>query len=116
MFLFEISNPPPPPRMRRKIFRNRFSPLKFILYVYRANKKVWYNSKFQGLETAEIHKKNDQIWTKKHYPSQTNIRKTNKKGGKKKEGNLQKPFPSFYFFRPLMFLFSTTTYIRIKKL
>ena len=53
-------------------------------------------------------KKKDQIWTKKYYPNQTIMRKTNKKGGKKKEGNLSKPLPSFSFFRPLLSLFPTT--------
>ena len=60
--------------------------------------------------------KNDQIWTKKHYPNQAIMRKTNKKGGKKKEGNLPKPLPSFFIFRPLLSLFPTTIYIKIKKL
>ena len=42
------------------------------------------------------------------------MRKTNKKGGKKKEGNLPKPHPSFSFFPPLLSLFPTTIYIKIK--
>ena len=66
--------------------------------------------------TVRILKRNDQIWTKKHYPNQTIMRKTNTKGGKKKEGNLSKPLPSFSFFRPLLSLFPTTIYIKIKKL
>ena len=59
-------------------------------------------------------KKNDQIWTQKHYPNQTNMRKTNKKGGKTKEGNLPKPLPRFSFFRYLLSLFTTRIYIKIK--
>ena len=39
------------------------------------------------------------------------VRKTNKKGGKKKEVNLPKPLPSFSFFRPLLVLLLTTIYI-----
>ena len=75
-----------------------------------------FNSKFLGIETARNLKNNDKIWNKKHYPNLTNTRKTNKKGGKKKEGNLPKPLPSFSFFRPLLSLFPTTDYIKIKKL
>ena len=36
------------------------------------------------------------------------MRTINKKGGKKKEGNLPKPLPSFSFFRPLLSLFPTS--------
>ena len=42
------------------------------------------------------------------------MRKTNKKEGKKEEGNLQKPLPCFSLFRPLLSLFPTTMYIKIK--
>ena len=43
-----------------------------------------------------------------------NYEKTNKKGGKKKEGNLPKPLPSFSFFRPLLSLLPMTIYINKK--
>ena len=51
------------------------------------------------LESSK-HKKQDQIWTKITTLQLNNHEKTNKKGGKKKEGNLPKPLPSFSFFRP----------------
>ena len=36
------------------------------------------------------------------------------KGGKKKEGNLPKPLPSFFFFRPLLSLLPAIIYINKK--
>ena len=42
------------------------------------------------------------------------MRKANKKGGKKKEGNLPKPLPSFSFFHPLLSLLSNTIHIKLK--
>ena len=52
----------------------------------------------------------------KHNPNQTIMRKTNKKRGKKKEDNLPKPLPFYPVFRPLLSLFPTIIYIKIKKL
>ena len=43
-----------------------------------------------------------------------NREKTNKKRGKKKEGNLSKPLPSFSVFRALLSLLPTTIYINKK--
>ena len=90
------------------------------------NRDDIYNKLIKNVEIKKIQnsknskpfkssKKNDQIWTKKHYPNLTIMRKTNKKGGMKKEGNLPKPLPSFSFFIPTLSLFPTI-YIKAKKI
>ena len=67
------------------------------------------NSKpFESLK----YKKTRPNLNQKPLPKINNYEKINKKGGKKKEGNLQKPLPSFSFFRPLLSLFLTTIYIK----
>ena len=50
------------------------------------------------------HKKYNQIWTK--ITSRKNLEKTNKKGGKEKEGNPSKPPPSFSLPPPFLFVSS----------
>ena len=74
----------------------------------RPNKSSIQNSKnSKPFESS----KNDQIWTKKHYPNQTIMRKTNKKGGKKKEKrNKEKEGRGFgrltsFFFPPFFLVF-----------
>ena len=68
------------------------------------NKIIIRNFKNSKPLESSKHKKHDQIWTKITIPQLNNHEKTNKKGGKKEEGNLPKPLPSFSFFRPLLSL------------
>ena len=53
---------------------------------------------------------------KKTLPKSNNHENNQKKEGKKNEGNLPKPLPSFSFFRPLLSLFPATIYIEIKNI
>ena len=83
-----------------------FLPIDFIKEFIESRKKVWENS-IHAMKTNSViielsiiqnfknskpfesskYKNYDQIWTKKHYPKQTIMKK---KWGKKKEGNLPK--------------------------
>ena len=75
------------------------------LYHYKLNfpstSKQKYNSKFQEFETVRMFKtqKNDQIWTKKHYPKIDNHeRNQQKKEERKKKATFQNPFLLFLSF------------------
>ena len=82
--------------------------LKSLIYLLIKNFK-----KSESLESSK-HKKHDRIWTKITTPQSNNHEKTNKKGGKKKEGNLPKPLPFFSFSRLLLSLLPTTIYMNEK--
>ena len=59
------------------------------------------------ISTLKIQKTRPNL-DQKPLPKINNYEKTNKKGGKKKEGNLPKALPSFSISHPLLSLFPTT--------
>ena len=80
---------------------------------YLDNKAIQYHSDYIELNRSIIrnfknskplepskHKKHDQIWSRITTLPLNNHEKTSKKEGKRKEGNLPKPLPSFSFYRP----------------
>ena len=82
---------------------------KFSRFYYFHNTKVVLKNILRNFKNSKPlespkNKKHDQIWTKIATPQLNNHEKTNKKGGKKKKGNLPKPLPSSPFFRPLLSL------------
>ena len=96
---------------------NNFFSLKYVKLC--AWKSVIKNFKDSKPIESSKHKKHNQIWTKITTPQQNTrkkiVRKTNKKRGKKKEGNHPKPLPSFSFFRPLLFLLPARGGFRFEK-
>ena len=85
---------------------------KYVGYIsYQDKINHEFNSKFQEFKTVRILKKTTEFGPKNIATNQTIMRKTKKKGGKKKEVNLPKPLPSFslfrfsFFFPPFLLVF-----------
>ena len=92
---------------------NEFEPVSLQTQIpFNVQTKVQF--KIPRIRNCSNPQKKDQLWTKKHYPNQTIMKKTNKKKRKEKKGNLPKPLSSFSFFRPLLSLLPTTIYIKKK--
>ena len=78
----------------------------------RPNKSIIKNFKNSKPLESSKHKKTRRNLDQNHH-APIKLRKQ-KKGGKKKEGNLPKPLPSFSFFRPFLSLLPTAIYINKK--